>query len=142
MENQGDLSMIKDLISINPEAASIQPYTQTEEYNSGREATAQTVRRDATDNMMNSDERDFHPPVSTFKIMRYIFADHESSLNSFDVPRSWIWNLVKQIVYFGTSVSTIFKYDQQFKIIKRQDKGRPRLSRSEESSLLSSQDNH
>jgi len=31
MENQGDLSMIKDLISINPEAASIQPYTQTEE---------------------------------------------------------------------------------------------------------------
>jgi len=86
--------------------------------NSGREATAQTVRRDATDNMMNSDERDFHPPVSTFKIMRYIFADHESSLNSFDVPRSWIWNLVKQIVYFGTSVSTIFKYDQQFKIIK------------------------
>ena len=32
MENQeGDLFMIKALISINPEAASIQPYTQTEE---------------------------------------------------------------------------------------------------------------
>ena len=32
MENQeGDLSMFKALIFINPEAASIQPYTQTEE---------------------------------------------------------------------------------------------------------------
>lgn len=38
-----------------------------------------------------------------------MFADHESSLNPIDVPRSWIWNLSRRTVYFGTSVSTIFK---------------------------------
>ena len=38
-----------------------------------------------------------------------VFADHESSLNPIDVPRSWIWNLPRRTVYFGTSVSTIFK---------------------------------
>lgn len=38
-----------------------------------------------------------------------MFADHASSLNPIDVPRSWIWNLPRRTVYFGTSVSTIFK---------------------------------
>ncbi|KAG6765128.1 hypothetical protein POTOM_029145 [Populus tomentosa] len=34
---------------------------------------------------------------------------HESSLNPIDVPRSLIWNLPRRIVYFGTSVPSIFK---------------------------------
>lgn len=38
-----------------------------------------------------------------------MFADHDSSLNPIDVPRAWIWNLPRRTVYFGTSVSTIFK---------------------------------
>lgn len=38
-----------------------------------------------------------------------MFADHASSLNPIDVPRAWIWNLPRRTVYFGTSVSTIFK---------------------------------
>ncbi|KAI8563298.1 hypothetical protein RHMOL_Rhmol03G0102100 [Rhododendron molle] len=38
-----------------------------------------------------------------------MFADHESNLNPIDVPRAWIWNLPRRTVYFGTSVSTIFK---------------------------------
>jgi hypothetical protein len=42
-----------------------------------------------------------------------MFADHESSLNPIDVPRSLIWNLPRRIVYFGTSVSSIFKGTRQ-----------------------------
>lgn len=38
-----------------------------------------------------------------------VFADNESSQNPIDVPRSWLWNLPRRTVYFGTSVSTIFK---------------------------------
>ncbi|KAE8702557.1 Protein ROS1 [Hibiscus syriacus] len=38
-----------------------------------------------------------------------VFADHESSLNPINVPREWIWNLPRRTVYFGTSVSSIFK---------------------------------
>ncbi|WCJ34333.1 DNA glycosylase/AP lyase ROS1 [Euphorbia peplus] len=30
-------------------------------------------------------------------------------LNPIDVPRSWIWNLPRRTVYFGTSLPTIFK---------------------------------
>lgn len=41
--------------------------------------------------------------------MNEMFADHESSLNPIDVPRSLIWNLPRRIVYFGTSVPSIFK---------------------------------
>ena len=43
-----------------------------------------------------------------------VFADHESSLNPIDVPRSLIWNLPKRTVFFGTSVSSIFKGTQKF----------------------------
>ena len=38
-----------------------------------------------------------------------VFADHDSSLNPIDVPRSWLWNLPRRTVYFGTSIPTIFK---------------------------------
>jgi hypothetical protein len=38
-----------------------------------------------------------------------VFADHCSSQNPIDVPRSWIWDLPRRTVYFGTSVPTIFR---------------------------------
>ncbi|CAN6452359.1 unnamed protein product [Victoria cruziana] len=38
-----------------------------------------------------------------------VFADHESSLNPIAVPRKLIWNLPRRTVYFGTSVTTIFR---------------------------------
>lgn len=41
--------------------------------------------------------------------MMQVFADHDSSLNPIDVPREWLWNLPRRMVYFGTSVSSIFK---------------------------------
>ena len=41
--------------------------------------------------------------------LNQVFADDESSLNPISVPRSWIWNLKRRTVYFGTSVPTIFK---------------------------------
>jgi len=42
-------------------------------------------------------------------LITQVFADHESSHNPIDVPRSWIWNLRRRIVYFGTSATSIFK---------------------------------
>ncbi|KAL9675968.1 hypothetical protein QQ045_004178 [Rhodiola kirilowii] len=49
------------------------------------------------------------PLNGTYFQVNEMFADHESSINPIDVPRSWIWNLPKRKVYFGTAVSTIFK---------------------------------
>ncbi|KAJ6727371.1 TRANSCRIPTIONAL ACTIVATOR DEMETER [Salix purpurea] len=49
------------------------------------------------------------PLNGTYFQVNEMFADHESSLNPIDVPRGLIWNLPRRIVYFGTSVSSIFK---------------------------------
>ncbi|KAL4579013.1 hypothetical protein LXL04_015148 [Taraxacum kok-saghyz] len=49
------------------------------------------------------------PLNGTYFQVNEMFADHASSLKPIDVPRSWIWNLPRRTVYFGTSVSTIFK---------------------------------
>lgn len=38
-----------------------------------------------------------------------VFADHETSHNPINVPRSWLWKLKRRTVYFGTSVPSIFK---------------------------------
>lgn len=42
-------------------------------------------------------------------LLMQVFADHETSLNPIYVPRSMLWNLQRRTVYFGTSISTIFK---------------------------------
>lgn len=47
--------------------------------------------------------------TSESSITLQMFADHDSSLNPIDVPREWIWNLPRRTVYFGTSVTTIFR---------------------------------
>ncbi|XP_071706967.1 DNA glycosylase/AP lyase ROS1-like [Rutidosis leptorrhynchoides] len=49
------------------------------------------------------------PLNGTYFQVNEMFADHASSLNPIDVPRAWIWNLPRRKVYFGTSVTTIFK---------------------------------
>ncbi|KVI09651.1 DNA glycosylase [Cynara cardunculus var. scolymus] len=49
------------------------------------------------------------PLNGTYFQVNEMFADHASSMNPIDVPRTWIWNLPRRTVYFGTSVSTIFK---------------------------------
>ncbi|KAL7184863.1 hypothetical protein ACSBR2_026916 [Camellia fascicularis] len=49
------------------------------------------------------------PLNGTYFQVNEMFADHESSRNPIDVPRAWIWNLPRRTVYFGTSVSSIFK---------------------------------
>ena len=41
-------------------------------------------------------------------VIMQVFADHYSSQNPIDVPRSWIRDLPRRTVYFGTSVPTIF----------------------------------
>jgi len=38
-----------------------------------------------------------------------LFADHASSVQPIDIPREWIWNLPRRTVYFGTSVTSIFR---------------------------------
>ncbi|XP_077239673.1 DNA glycosylase/AP lyase ROS1-like [Tasmannia lanceolata] len=49
------------------------------------------------------------PLNGTYFQVNEVFADHESSLEPIDVPRAWLWNLPRRTVYFGTSVTTIFK---------------------------------
>uniref|UniRef100_A0A0E0JFL6 HhH-GPD domain-containing protein n=1 Tax=Oryza punctata TaxID=4537 RepID=A0A0E0JFL6_ORYPU len=49
------------------------------------------------------------PLNGTYFQVNEVFADHDSSRNPIDVPRSWIWNLPRRTVYFGTSIPTIFK---------------------------------
>ncbi|KAL6493765.1 Protein ros1a [Orobanche gracilis] len=49
------------------------------------------------------------PLNGTYFQVNEVFADHESSLNPINVPRSLLWNLPRRTVFFGTSVSTIFK---------------------------------
>jgi hypothetical protein len=47
--------------------------------------------------------------ISGTNVIMQVFADHCSSQNPIDVPRSWIWDLPRRTVYFGTSVPTIFR---------------------------------
>ncbi|KAK9755489.1 hypothetical protein RND81_01G028900 [Saponaria officinalis] len=49
------------------------------------------------------------PLNGTYFQVNEVFADHDSSLNPIAVPRSWLWNLPRRTVYFGTSIPTIFK---------------------------------
>eukprot|EP00250_Pteridium_aquilinum_P002053 c12259_g2_i1 orf=432-1814(-) len=49
------------------------------------------------------------PLNGTYFQVNEVFADHASSLRPFQVPRSHIWRLRRRFVYFGTSVSNIFR---------------------------------
>ncbi|KAJ6325565.1 hypothetical protein OIU76_012609 [Salix suchowensis] len=76
--------------------------------NSIREADSQTVRGTLLIPCRTAMRGSF-PLNGTYFQVNEMFADHESSINPIDVPRSSIWNLPRRIVYFGTSVSSIFK---------------------------------
>ncbi|PIA54768.1 hypothetical protein AQUCO_00900981v1 [Aquilegia coerulea] len=49
------------------------------------------------------------PLNGTYFQVNEVFADHESSLKPMEVPSGWLWKQKRRTVYFGTSVSTIFK---------------------------------
>ncbi|XP_021747318.1 transcriptional activator DEMETER-like [Chenopodium quinoa] len=49
------------------------------------------------------------PLNGTYFQVNEVFADHESSINPIAVPRTLLWNLPRRMVYFGTSIPTIFR---------------------------------
>ncbi|KAH6760448.1 HhH-GPD base excision DNA repair family protein [Perilla frutescens var. frutescens] len=75
---------------------------------STREAHAQTVRGTILIPCRTAMRGSF-PLNGTYFQVNEVFADHESSLNPIDVPRSLLWNLPRRTVFFGSSVSSIFK---------------------------------
>ncbi|PON56099.1 DNA-3-methyladenine glycosylase I [Parasponia andersonii] len=76
--------------------------------NSVREANSQTVRGTLLIPCRTAMRGSF-PLNGTYFQVNELFADHDSSLKPIDVPRTWIWNLQRRTVYFGTSIPTIFK---------------------------------
>ncbi|CAI9773962.1 unnamed protein product [Fraxinus pennsylvanica] len=76
--------------------------------NSVRETQSQTVRGTLLIPCRTAMRGSF-PLNGTYFQVNEVFADHESSLNPIDVPRNLLWNLPRRTVFFGTSVSTIFK---------------------------------
>lgn len=73
-----------------------------------REANSQTVRGTLLIPCRTAMRGSF-PLNGTYFQVNEVFADHESSLNPINVPRKLLWSLSRRTVYFGTSVSTIFK---------------------------------
>ncbi|KAG6573870.1 Transcriptional activator DEMETER, partial [Cucurbita argyrosperma subsp. sororia] len=73
-----------------------------------REANSQTVRGTILIPCRTAMRGSF-PLNGTYFQVNEMFADHESSSKPIDVPRKWLWNLPRRTVYFGTSVSTIFR---------------------------------
>ncbi|XP_010452355.1 PREDICTED: transcriptional activator DEMETER-like isoform X2 [Camelina sativa] len=78
------------------------------ECNSVREANSQTVRGTLLIPCRTAMRGSF-PLNGTYFQVNELFADHDSSLKPIDVPRDWIWKLPRRTVYFGTSVTSIFR---------------------------------
>ncbi|KAG9452915.1 hypothetical protein H6P81_005819 [Aristolochia fimbriata] len=76
--------------------------------NSIREAQTQTVRGTLLIPCRTAMRGSF-PLNGTYFQVNEVFADHDSSLQPIDVPRSLLWNLPRRTVYFGSSVTTIFR---------------------------------
>ncbi|XP_051130778.1 transcriptional activator DEMETER-like [Andrographis paniculata] len=75
---------------------------------SAREAQTQTVRGTILIPCRTAMRGSF-PLNGTYFQVNEVFADDESSTNPITVPRSWIWNLPRRTVFFGTSVTSIFR---------------------------------
>ncbi|XP_021743317.1 protein ROS1-like [Chenopodium quinoa] len=75
---------------------------------SQREANSKTVRGTLLIPCRTAMRGSF-PLNGTYFQVNEVFADHESSLNPIPVPRTWLWNLPRRTVYFGTSIPTIFR---------------------------------
>ncbi|KAJ0267222.1 Demeter [Hirschfeldia incana] len=78
------------------------------ECNSVREANSQTVRGTLLIPCRTAMRGSF-PLNGTYFQVNELFADHDSSLKPIDVPRDMIWDLPRRTVYFGTSVTSIFR---------------------------------
>ncbi|XVF07747.1 hypothetical protein REPUB_Repub06bG0166500 [Reevesia pubescens] len=76
--------------------------------NSIREAESQIVRGTILIPCRTAMRGSF-PLNGTYFQVNEVFADHDSSLNPIDIPREWLWNLPRRMVYFGTSIPSIFK---------------------------------
>ncbi|KAI4385760.1 hypothetical protein MLD38_003753 [Melastoma candidum] len=76
--------------------------------NSIREAQSQTVRGTLLIPCRTAMRGSF-PLNGTYFQVNEMFADHQSSLEPLFVPRDSIWNLRRRTVYFGTSVTAIFR---------------------------------
>ncbi|KAI4370696.1 hypothetical protein MLD38_019017 [Melastoma candidum] len=76
--------------------------------NSLREADSQTVRGTLLIPCRTAMRGSF-PLNGTYFQVNEMFADHESSIKPLFVPRDSIWNLRRRTVYFGTSVTAIFR---------------------------------
>ncbi|MED6160635.1 hypothetical protein PIB30_053230 [Stylosanthes scabra] len=76
--------------------------------NSFRESNSQIVRGTILIPCRTAMRGSF-PLNGTYFQVNEVFADDESSVDPISVPRSWIWNLRRRTVYFGTSVPTIFR---------------------------------
>ncbi|CAH9097255.1 unnamed protein product [Cuscuta europaea] len=76
--------------------------------NSVRENDSQTVRGTLLIPCRTAMKGSF-PLNGTYFQVNELFADHESSINPIHVPRRLIWYLPRRTVYFGTTVTTIFK---------------------------------
>ncbi|XP_048141992.1 transcriptional activator DEMETER isoform X2 [Rhodamnia argentea] len=73
-----------------------------------RESNSQTVRGTFLIPCRTAMRGSF-PLNGTYFQVNEVFADHETSINPIDVPRSLLWKLQRRTVYFGTSIPTIFK---------------------------------
>ncbi|GAB2229601.1 hypothetical protein Drorol1_Dr00013848 [Drosera rotundifolia] len=76
--------------------------------NSQREASCQIVRGTILIPCRTAMRGSF-PLNGTYFQVNEVFADHDSSLKPIEVPRSWLWNLPRRTVYFGSSIPTIFR---------------------------------
>ncbi|KAL8149978.1 hypothetical protein AgCh_006841 [Apium graveolens] len=75
---------------------------------STREAQSQTVRGTILIPCRTAMRGSF-PLNGTYFQVNEVFADHASSLSPLNIPRYLLWNLPRKTVYFGTSVTSIFR---------------------------------
>ncbi|WOH00832.1 hypothetical protein DCAR_0520207 [Daucus carota subsp. sativus] len=75
---------------------------------STREAQSQTVRGTILIPCRTAMRGSF-PLNGTYFQVNEVFADHASSINPLNIPRYLLWNLPRKTVYFGTSVTSIFR---------------------------------
>ncbi|KAE8666284.1 Protein ROS1 [Hibiscus syriacus] len=112
-------NMSKALVALTPEAASI-PTPKLKNFNRLRtehhvyelpdsHPLLKEVKCQTPFNSLKVAMRGSFPLNGTYFQVNEVFADHDSSLNPIDVPREWLWNLPRRMVYFGTSIPSIFK---------------------------------
>lgn len=75
---------------------------------STREAQSETVRGTILIPCRTAMRGSF-PLNGTYFQVNEVFADHASSISPLNIPRYLLWNLPRKTVYFGTSVTSVFR---------------------------------